>query len=789
MLPKRLSLSRQDLFGIALHLKRCMAIVAFSCWVFASFSGYIFAQGEVEQMLNHKCPLPMPTNNSVKATTKPTLEDALKSKRDLFGELAMTMPDDAKYDFFASLLPPLRYVNALFRYYPIVLSAPFSEVKARFISNGSAVNARANLRTWREVGTPVKFFVGDGEAFGEDLHRLDEPRYLHGYLPIVQLRYRCANATYEQEAFVAVDAPFSEHGAVFVRFAVADGKGKVIAQTEQEVQLTVSNGTLRNGNGHAIIWFDEQWHWDASTRTLSASLTNKRNATMVIFTKPLTSSLGRLTYDLYERQRHQCEKTWNDLLKQGMAIQTPEGIVNDAWRALIIGIFLLAKGSMLCYSAGNAYERQYEAECGDAVRALLLYGFEEKAREMIVPLLDYRQQGLSFHDAAFKLQLLSHYFWLTHDAQFIREQRERWEREIRLIVESREPETGLLPRENYCGDIATQVYSLNSNANAWRGLRDMAAVLDEMGEHDEAQRLMRVAHEFRKSILDAVAKSERLDVSPPFIPIALFGEEKPYETLTATRMGSYWCLMAPYVLGSGVFGDESERTGWILDYLHQRGGVCMGMIRFHQHSGLFANENGLDDLYGLRYTLSLLRRDDVERAIVSFYGKLAQGLTRNTFIGAEGTSLIPLDEWGRPMYLPPNSASNAFFLWTLRYMLIQDWDEDDDGKPDTLKLLFATPRHWLNDGANIKVQNAPTAFGRLSLEVASRLKRGEVIVVVSLPDRTPNRCLLRLRLPDGWGIASVRIGRRELKFHPDGTIDLSGLHGRLRVRAKVQKLS
>ena len=154
---------------------------------------------------------------------------------------------------------------------------------------------------------------------------------------------------------------------------------------------------------------------------------------------------------------------------------------------------------------------------------------------------------------------------------------------------------------------------------------------------DEAATLTAVATEFRRAILAAVEKSQRLDVDPPFVPVALFGEEKPYESLTATKLGSYWCLMSPYVLGSGIFGPNSAQDGWILDYLQKRGGVFMGMIRFHQHSGLFANEDAVDDLYGVRYVDKLLERDEVDSALTSFYGKLAQGLTPGTFLGAEGT--------------------------------------------------------------------------------------------------------------------------------------------------------
>src|SRR4051812_28513208 len=68
-----------------------------------------------------------------------TLEEALDAKVDLWGIAAMQQTNGASYEFFSKLLPPLRYVNAKFRHYPIVLCAPGSLQKARLISNGSAI--------------------------------------------------------------------------------------------------------------------------------------------------------------------------------------------------------------------------------------------------------------------------------------------------------------------------------------------------------------------------------------------------------------------------------------------------------------------------------------------------------------------------------------------------------------------------------------------------------------------------------------------------------------------------
>ena len=223
----------------------------------------------------------------------------------------------------------------------------------------------------------------------------------------------------------------------------------------------------------------------------------------------------------------------------------------------------------------------------------------------------------------------------------------------------------------------------------------------------------------------------------------------------------------------------------------------MGMLRSGGMSNTWWNtEYKLNPLYGTRYALDTLRRDDVERSLVCFYGMLAQGFTRNTFNCGEGASIIPTDSRGRLVSLPPNSAANAHFLSMLRYMLVQDWDLDDDGKPETLRLMFGTPKRWLEDGKSIKVSNAPTAFGPVSVDVHSELKQGAVIAVLNLPERNaPKRILLRTRVPDGWRVtgATSTQGKlttglqKKLSVDNGGTVDLTGLKGSVTVRFAVRR--
>jgi hypothetical protein len=700
----------------------------------------------------------------------------------------MRQPDGPSYDYFAKLLPPLRYVNAAFRHYPIVLSAPRSPVKARLVSNGSAVNARGGLETWSDVGIPVSFRVGQNEeTFGADLRRLDGPRYFRGYLPIVETAYRTPRATYALEVFAAAERPQADAGVVFARFTLREGEaGRIAAAVDFAGKILATPGTLSDDKAQTLLLFNSAWTWDAPAKKLSVSLSPGQSAVLGIFTQPSPRKQQPLTSRVYDQQREACIRVWQSFLDAGVRLETPETVVNNAWRSLMIGDCTLINGDAVNYSAGNIYERLFEAECGDAVRAMALFGQKDDARRAIVPLLPYTQENLDFHDAAFKLQMLAHYYALSGDADFVRAQRTHWQRELNVILKNRGSTNGLLPREAYCGDIATPVYSLNSNANCWRALRDWGWILQELGENAQAAQLRDEAAAFRRAILAAVERSERRDFQPPFIPMALFGEEKPYDTLTASKLGSYWCLLSPYVLGSGIFAG-TPRERWIIDTYHARGGVTMGMVRFHQHSGLFANENGVDDCYSLRYVMALLGRDEVDRALVGFYGKLAQGLTRDTFIGGEGTSLVPLDEFGRPMYLPPNATGNAYFLWTLRNLLVQDGDCDEDGKPATLRLLFATPRPWLADGKTIRFERAPTAFGEVSVVARSHLNRGEIEVDVSAPPRPPKQSLLRIRPPSGWRVVAARVGNSPLTPDARGTVDITGFRGRLTVRFDVKK--
>src|SRR3954452_15696468 len=443
-----------------------------------------------------------------------TPQQLIESKTDILGEASLHQPGGPSYEFFEKALPPLRYVDAPYKHYPIVLAAPRSLVKAKVLSTGGIINPLARHYQWiGEAGIPWHVTLGKRHLpFGEDLTKLDGPHFANGYLPIVRLEYKSEDGTYREECFAATDPKLAALGAVFVRFEFP-------GVDEGRIDLEMESGTelLRDGaKQHAVLdeaknvrlAYDDNFEWRAARSCVMSKEKHGKSAYIVVFTKPADAKLVATNRaEWYKAEREKCVKTWSDLLTAGTNVRVPEPYVNNAWRSLLVGTYMIYSGDQLNYSAGNQYARKYAHESGETLRSLLLWGHEKDAGDGVAPIFEYRRKNIEFHDAAFKLEGLAAYYFVTHDAELVRKTRNLWQREIDAIVKSRDPSTGLLPREKYCSDIETPVVSSIANANCWRGLRDMALVLEDVGESEQSKKLAEIAAKFRKDILAAIEKA------------------------------------------------------------------------------------------------------------------------------------------------------------------------------------------------------------------------------------------------------------------------------------------
>ena len=137
-----------------------------------------------------------------------------------------------------------------------------------------------------------------------------------------------------------------------------------------------------------------------------------------------------------------------------------------------------------------------------------------------------------------------------------------------------------------------------------------------------------------------------------------------------------------------------------------------------------------------------LWRDEPELAIRAFYSMLACAFSHTVFGGVE-------HRWGWGQYFCPPSTDGAWFE-LYRNMLIQEREDD------SLLLLQATPRKWLEQGKTITVERAPTYYGRLSIKVKGLTVENQIHAEVETPNRRrPKTLLIRFRHPAGRPLKSV----------------------------------
>jgi hypothetical protein len=489
-----------------------------------------------------------------------------------------------------------------------------------------------------------------------------------------------------------------------------------------------------------------------------------------------------LDQSMYESAKWALVRHWRDRLAEGAVIEVPERRVRNAYRALLVQNL----GLTWRYSVGNQYQQFSFPEGIDVAEVMVAHGFAAVARAMLLESFERPLAPYPSFKMGTKLVGSAVYYQLTRDKAYV----ERATPSLRAYMadlgdQIRSSPRGLLDRERFSSDIKDSVYGLHAQAIVWQGLRSMAYVWAETGYASLAAEARALASRLGAGLRTAVRASQRrLPDRSLFVPVRLLDDETPYESVTQSRPGGYWNLVAPYAFASGLFAPGSPQTEGVLRYLRLHGARLLGLVRAGAYS-LYGLEpvpprSGVNPVYGLNAARFLADNDRPDQLVLSLYGQLAAGMAPGTFVSGEGVSVAPLGrERSRSMYLPPNGASNASFLETLRLMLVHE-SRGRELEPRGLELAFSTPRAWLAPGKRIAVRDAPTSFGKVSLSIASLPARLDVSVDV--PSRAPvPRLRLRLRLPAGKRISSVTLnGLPHTRFSSrTETIDLSGQTGRL----------
>jgi hypothetical protein len=190
----------------------------------------------------------------------------------------------------------------------------------------------------------------------------------------------------------------------------------------------------------------------------------------------------------------------------------------------------------------------------------------------------------------------------------------------------------------------------------------------------------------------------------------------------------------------------------------------------------FGRKGGIDHAFTYGYWMNCLERDEVDRVLLGFYGSMAYGMSRETWAGVECTNVFTGSNAGTL----PHLRSGTQQLRLLRNMLVRE-----DG--DRLVLAQAVPQHWLADGEQVAVLDAPTHFGKVSYTIQSRVNQGRIAVTLDPAKRRPPKAIvLHLRHPEKAKIMGVSMDGKPVEQFGGGAITLEGLVQPVRIEVRYR---
>lgn len=718
---------------------------------------------------------------------------ALAAREDVWGERLVASPHGPTYDAVQRLLHPLLLVGRPAGLKPTRLTdsgvyyLPFGRPRGAGGAGAVDLHIADGSQVVSQLANGPRLTVSVGvrgtERYGSCLTRLEPPLLAQGYFPILQTSYVDADGVrYRQESFAARIRD-TRSLVSFVRLSV-DPSGTRVRRAL--VRFTVSDRHVRRAGTQLRLGKRARLLFSKGARLDGRSVVYAARRPRVVYAawlnEPGRTRPFRLGRTAYERARRSVVAYWARRLATGGELVVPEQRVYDAERSLLIQNLLMSWR----YSLGNSYGR-FSWELVDVAEVMGAYGYRGVERAILEVA---RGAPTSFPNRSAGERMIgsADYFRRFGDRAYVAQVMPQLRREVKSFDRQlRRGTTGLLKRERYGADILGPIYGLHAQVLALQGVRAMADVWARTGYPRLAYLALDVATRLEAGLRAAVAAAKtKLPDGSVFVPIALVdGRERAYDSLTTSKRGSYWNLVMPYVLASGFFRPGGADAIGLLRYLQNHGSRFLGLVRFSPHTGVTNpgyQTPGTDDVYGTNVARFLADNDRPDELLLSLYGKLGAGMTQNTFVSGEGSTIAPVHgQYYRSMHRPPNSANNAFFLEALRLTLVHE-TTDASGTPQGLELAYSTPRAWLEPGKRIEVRRLRTSFGPLTYSLDAG--PANVRVALDVPGGLSGPLRLRLRLPAGQRLGSVTLGGLPFTRLADPeTLDLSGLAGHVELVA------
>ncbi len=388
---------------------------------------------------------------------------------------------------------------------------------------------------------------------------------------------------------------------------------------------------------------------------------------------------------------------WTKLLQSGTQFELPCRKTTEALRAACVCQFLVSDHGRL-HGGEGFYDEFYIRDGAYQLMQLEEAGFWDSAARAVEHFLKAQREDGRFETQKGQLDAngqavwaLWQYYLMTRDKAFLEraypamKRAVQWTAKARRLEPQDSPFVGLLPPAVADGEYLWDGKHRIVGYDFWnlRGILCTAAAAEALGYQEEAKRLTLEAEDYRQA-LDAAWRRLGLEYFPP----------------SWEKAGTHWGNTET-LWPTPLFEPFDPRVSALIRHVRTQygGGYHEGTIRWIGH------REAIHPYMGAYTTTAMLRRNDREAVVEDFFWYLLHSSSTHAF--PEG--IYPEKRWAWSNTIPhPTGAANFFLM--LRHMLI-------DERHDELHLLAAVPDQWLSPGEVIRVLNAPTHFGPVTLEI------------------------------------------------------------------------
>ena len=389
---------------------------------------------------------------------------------------------------------------------------------------------------------------------------------------------------------------------------------------------------------------------------------------------------------------------WRNLMAKAARIEVPCEKATQALRAAHV-CQLLASDHGVLHGGEGFYDEFYIRDGAYQMLELEEAGLFDAARKTGAAYLRaqrpdgrFETQKNQFDANGQALWVLWQFYQITGDRVWLKQAYPQMRRAVEWTMRARREApadslfAGVLPNAVADGEFLWDGKHHIVGYDLWnlRGLLCVAEAARELGAQTDAESFRREAEDYRRAI-DTAWKKTGLAWFPP----------------SWEKVGTHWGN-TEVLWPTELFAADDARVSALLSEVRERhgGGFYEGAVRW---TG--SQEPAIHPYLSSYTTMASLVRGEHEKFVEEFYWYLLHSTATHAF--PEGIHYGRRFAWSDTI---PHATGAANFAFLLRHALVHE-------QGDELHLLLGAPDWWLEKGREIRIENAPTHFGPMSLRV------------------------------------------------------------------------